>query len=132
MSWFQDSPFGNFPSGITYDFGPAVPNKKYPCKGCGEEFYESELKTFNLRVGDKLHQQNVCDNCSDLLMNEVKKAGAVAYDQDDETVQCISCGVVEPVPTFPKVPHQCESCSLKDQGPPRYRVKPKSRNKYHK
>lgn len=134
MNWFQDSQFGHFPSSIVFDdpFGIAGNSKKYPCKGCGEEFYESELKTFNLKVGNKLHQQNVCDPCSEILMKEVREAGVITYDQDDTTVQCISCGVIEPIPDHPMVPHQCEECTLQAQGPPRYRVKPKSRSKYHK
>jgi len=128
-NWFGETPS----SFIFHDpFNPGVEQKKYPCKGCGEEFYETDLKTFNLRVGNTLHQQNVCDPCSEILMKEVREAGVVTYDQDDETVTCISCGVVEPIPSEPMVPHQCESCTLEAQGPPRYRIKPKSRSKYHK
>lgn len=127
-NWFGEVP----PEFILDNLGPGVEQKKYPCKGCGEEFYESNLKTFNLKVGNKLHQQNVCDSCSEILMNEVRKAGVTTYDQDDTTVKCISCGVEEPIPSEPMVPHQCEECTLEAQGPPRYRVKPTTRNKYHK
>lgn len=125
--------FGETPSFIFDDpFNPGQEQKKFPCKGCGEEFYETQLKTFNLRVGDLLHQQNVCDSCSEILMNEVREAGVTTYSEDDPTVACISCGVEEPIPSEPMIPHQCESCTLEAQGSPRYRNSPKSRNKYHK
>ena len=128
-NWFGETPS----SFIFHDpFNPGVEQKKFPCKGCGEEFYESEMRVFNLRVGNQLHQQPVCDPCSEILMKEVSEAGVVTYDQDDTTVKCISCGVEEPIPTYPMIPHQCEECTLQDQGPPRYRIKPKSRSKYHK